>query len=186
MSSVDSARRKADKAQKAAGRAGRSARRTAAKSVAPKLETARDSAVSYAGDAAEWAQPHYETAREKVKDDLAPKVGEAVTNALQASEPMREEAVARATAALAAIRGEVSPPKRKRRWGKRLFLLAALGGAAVAAAQAWSKMNEQNRPSTVGQEESALAGSEFPDGAPTAGLQPPPAGTAEDDTLKTP
>lgn len=171
MSRVHTARRKAGKAQKAAGHAHRKARKRASATLdrmGPHLESARDSASTYASDAAEWAQPHYEAARKKYKKDVEPVISERVSTALAASEPFREEALTRGTAALAALRGEVAPPKKKRRWGRRFLLLLAFGGAAAAGYAAWSKKSEQGFPSTIDDEEAALAGNQ-----PATGAVPP-------------
>ena len=90
---------------------------------APKV----DSAVEWVGprveSAAEWASPHVSTAREwvgprieptvdKVKSDVLPAVTGAVATALAASEPARHEALSRGSAALAALKGEIAPPKK--------------------------------------------------------------------------
>jgi hypothetical protein len=160
VSRVKTARRKAGKAQKAAGHAGQHARKTATQTVAPRLETARDSAVAYAGDAADWVQPRYEQARDRVRSDVAPRVNDAVNRGLTASEPFRDEALSRGTATLAALRGEVEAPRpRRRRRAKRFLLALGLLGAAAGAVAAWARMSEQGMPSTVDEERSRLAGS---------------------------
>jgi hypothetical protein len=160
VSRVKTARRQAGKAPKAAGRAGQHARKTATQTVAPRLETARDSAVSYAGDAADWVQPRYEQARDRVRSDVVPRVNDAVSRGLDASEPLRDEALSRGTATLAALRGELEAPRpKRRRRAKRFLLLLGLVGAAAGAAAAWSRMSQQGMPSTVDEERSRLAGS---------------------------
>ncbi|MGH8868511.1 MAG: DUF5324 family protein [Actinomycetes bacterium] len=160
MSRVKTARRKAERASRTAQRARRSAHKTVNTSVAPRLGSARDTAVSYAGDAAEWVHPHYETARDRVKDDVVPKLSDAVTRGLAASEPVREEALHRGTAAIAALKGNLEPPKKKRRWGRRLLVLVGVAGAAAGALTAWSRLSAQGLPSTVEDERSTLAGRE--------------------------
>lgn len=166
MTRVDTARRQAGKAQKAAGRAKRDARKGASKTadrLGPRLEGAKDTAVSYASDAAEWVQPRLDTARHRVQDDLVPKITAAVTAALEASEPTREEAKSRGTAAISALRGDLQPPtSRKRRWGKRLVVLGSLGGAVVGAVVAWTRFGRVEAPTTIEAETATLAGTTSP------------------------
>ena len=126
----------------------KSARR-AGKKVAPVASDARESAVRYAESTRDWAAPKVEAAREwaaprveqgaaRVKDDVLPRVAGAVTAALAASEPAREEAMSRGSAAIAALRGEVEAPKPKKHRLRKLFLLAGVVGAAVAGWKAWA------------------------------------------------
>jgi hypothetical protein len=126
----------------------KSARR-AGKKVAPVASDARESAVRYAESTRDWAAPKVEAAKEwaaprveqgaaRVKDDVLPRVAGAVTAALAASEPAREEAMSRGSAALAALRGEVEAPKPKKHRLRKLFLLAGVVGAAVAGWKAWA------------------------------------------------
>ena len=112
---------------------------SARESAAHAAEHARTLAAPKIEHAKEWTAPRVDTVKEKVGDDLVPKVAAAVTAALAAAEPVREEAKTRGTAALAALRGELEPPKPKRKRGvvRKFFLLAALGGAAAAAWKAW-------------------------------------------------
>ncbi len=111
---------------------------TAREALAPRLETAREAAGQALSDASEWAAPRLETARGQavttVREKVAPKVGQAILTAAEASKPVRTEAKTRADAALAALRGEVGPPKRKRRWHRMSFLLGAGAITGVAAA----------------------------------------------------
>ena len=126
----------------------KSARR-AGKKVAPVASDARESAVRYAESTRDWAAPKVEAAKEwaaprveqgaaRVKDDVLPRVAGAVTAALAASEPAREDAMSRGSAAIAALRGEVEAPKPKKHRLRKLFLLAGVVGAAVAGWKAWA------------------------------------------------
>ncbi len=108
---------------------------------APKVEAARDWAVPQVEAAKEWATPQVETAVIKVKEDVLPKVAGAVAAALAASEPARGEAAKRGTAAVAALKGELEPPKKGHKL-RNLFLLAAVIGAAVAGWKAWTKQSQ--------------------------------------------
>ena len=127
----------------------RKSARRAGKKVAPVASDARESAVRYAESTRDWAAPKVEAAKEwaaprveqgaaRVKDDVLPRVAGAVTAALAASEPAREEAMSRGSAAIAALRGEVEAPKPKKRRLRKLFLLAGVVGAAVAGWKAWA------------------------------------------------
>jgi len=110
----------------------------AKETLAPRIEAAREAAGQALVDAGEWAAPRLETARDQavttVREKVAPAVSKAVTQAAVASAPTLHEAKTRADAALAAIRGEVSAPKRRRRWHRVSFLLAAGAASGVVAA----------------------------------------------------
>jgi len=114
---------------------------------APKVEATREWAAPHVEATRDWAAPHVETATQKVKADVLPKVAEAVAAALTASEPAREEAKIRGTAAIAALRGELDPPpSRWRRRTKRFFLLITAAGAALAGWKVWSSSKGAGRP----------------------------------------
>jgi Family of unknown function (DUF5324) len=121
---------------------------SANKKLAPVAADARENAIRYAETTRDWAAPKVEAARDwagprvepvaaKVKEDMLPKVAGAVTAALVASEPAREEAKTRGTAAIAALRGEIEAPKPKKHRMRKLLLLAGVIGAAVAGWKAW-------------------------------------------------
>jgi hypothetical protein len=113
---------------------------------APKVEATKDWAAPHVEATMDWAAPRVETAAQKVKDDVFPKVAEAVVAALAASEPAREEAKIRGTAAIAALRGELDPPHPRRRRRKRFFLVLTAAGAAVAGWKVWSSSKGSDRP----------------------------------------
>ena len=98
---------------------------------APKVETAVDWAAPKVDTAKDWAAPKVEPAVDKVKSDVLPAVAGAVTTALAATEPARAEAANRGSAALAALKGEVDPPKAKKHRVRKLFLLATVLGAGL-------------------------------------------------------
>jgi hypothetical protein len=110
----------------------------AREALAPRIEAAREVAGQALTGAGEWATPRIETARDQavttVREKVAPAVTKAVTQAAVASAPTLQEAKTRADAALAALRGEVGPPKRKRRWHRASFLLAAGTATGIAVA----------------------------------------------------
>ncbi|MFD9790897.1 DUF5324 family protein [Streptomyces sp. NPDC059070] len=86
-------------------------------------------------------------AARQAADYTAPRVSQAVA----AAQPVREEAMARSTAALAALRGQVSPHQieklarkqerraRAGRLAKGLLVFGVLAGGAVAAWKWWDK-----------------------------------------------
>ena len=110
---------------------------TAVDWAAPKVETAVDWASPKVGTAKDWAGPKVEPAVEKVKSDVLPALAGAVATALAASEPARGEAAHRGSAALAALRGEIDPPKAKKHRLRKLVLLASVLGAAYAGWKAY-------------------------------------------------
>ena len=77
--------------------------------------------------------PAVDVARDKVSDDLLPRLSGALTAA--AASPIAVEAAKRGQATLAAAKGELSlpEPKKKGRWVKRLAIVAAVTAVAVVA-----------------------------------------------------
>ena len=114
---------------------------TAVDWAAPKVETAVNWAAPKVTTARDWAGPKVEPAVEKVKSDVLPAVAGAVVSALAASEPVRSEAATRGTAALAALKGEVGPPRRSKHRVRKLLLLTAVLGGAYAGWKAWVARN---------------------------------------------
>jgi hypothetical protein len=110
---------------------------TAVDWAAPKVETAVDWAAPKVNTARDWAGPRVEPAVEKVKSDVLPAIAGAVATALTASEPARSEAATRGSAALAALKGEVDPPRRSKHRIRKLFMLATVLGGAYAGWKAW-------------------------------------------------
>lgn len=152
-------------ARESAARAAESTRDWAA----PKVEAARD-----------WAGPKVEPTVTKVKDDVLPKVAGAVAAAVAASEPVREEARTRGTAAVAALRGELEPPKPKTHRVRNFFLVSSLVGAAAAAWKAWTARTSNQpdpwaAPISTGGGGAATSSSSVggtATGDPTAGVTP--------------
>jgi hypothetical protein len=114
---------------------------TAVDWAAPKVETAVDWAAPKVNTARDWAGPRVEPAVEKVKSDVLPAVAGAVISALAATEPARSEAATRGSAALAALKGEVDPPRRSKHRIRKLFVLTAVLGGAYAGWKAWVARN---------------------------------------------
>lgn len=116
---------------------------------APKVEATYDWAAPKVEATKDWAAPRVEPAVDRLKEDVLPRVAGAVAAALAASEPAREEAKTRGTAAVAALKGELAvPPKPRRRRTKRFFLLATVLGGAYAGWRAWKgqKLPDEAEP----------------------------------------
>ena len=116
----------------------------------PRVEAARDWARPRVEHGIEIAAPRLEsavsglapkvdTARDKIVDELLPRVTEAITAWAAASAAAKDEAVSRGTGAAAVISGDaVATPKPRKKKG-RVLLTLGLVGAAVAAANAFMK-----------------------------------------------
>ena len=117
---------------------------TAAERIAPIAANAKLIGTNVAHDARERLSPALDTAkvrvrpavdvaRDKVSDDLLPRLSGALSAA--AASPVAIEAAKRGHATLAAAKGELILPeqqaKKKSRWVKRLAIVAAIGAAAA-------------------------------------------------------
>ncbi|WP_406291041.1 DUF5324 family protein [Embleya sp. NBC_00896] len=119
------------------------------------IVTTRERVVPALVHAMDSAAPHVEhameTARHRVRHDVVPRVYLVVDQARIAAEPVRDEALSRAGAALAVIKGEVTADeiaevtrKRKRRGQRRkLLTLTLAAGAGYAAWTWWRRRNAQ-------------------------------------------
>ncbi|WP_157974089.1 sunset domain-containing protein [Desertihabitans aurantiacus] len=82
-------------------------------------------------DALEKVSPAVETAREKMQDDLLPRLSELLERAAETE--LAQTATSRGAATVAALKGELELPKKKKskgRWFRRLAVIAAVGGVA--------------------------------------------------------
>ncbi len=140
--------------------------RHAVEVVAPYAGTAKDGAVHYAHEARTRLAPkvaeaahqarvqydaHLQPRIEHARGALPPKIDHAAVRARALAEPVRDEALSRGSAALAALRGQVSAEdvdkltrRRNRRCrvgrvAKRLVVLGVLAGGAVAAWKWWDR-----------------------------------------------
>lgn len=144
--------------------------RHAAEVVAPYAGTAKDAAVHYAheartrlapkvAEAAHQARSQYDTHLqpriEHARDALPPKVDQVATRARAVAEPVRDEALSRGTAALAALRGQVSAEdveklsrrrERRCRTGRVARRLAVFGLLTAGAVVAWKWWDRQANP----------------------------------------
>ncbi|KUL45837.1 transcriptional regulator [Streptomyces sp. NRRL F-4489] len=119
--------------------------------VAPRIEHARGALPPKVDAAAAKAARRTRKAARQAAEFTAPRLENAVAGARAAAEPVRDEALARGAAALAALRGQVTAEeiaklqkKQRRRCAcgraaKRLALLGVLAAGAVAAWKWWDK-----------------------------------------------
>lgn len=106
------------------------AQKTAAKAqkkAGPVVEQAWDRVAPAVESAKERLGPAVEEARDKA--------GAAVVSAMEASEPYRQEAMKRGTAAWLALRGDLKAPapKKNRHWVRNILLVGGIGGSAFLA-----------------------------------------------------
>lgn len=123
-------------AKKAASTAAAEAK-TAREMIVPHLVTAREAVGPALGHAREAVLPALEQARALVEDRLKDDVLPRVAAGLAATEPAREEAMRRGTAAIAALRGEIEPPQPKSNRMGKVLIVTAIGAACFAAWKAW-------------------------------------------------
>ncbi len=123
----------------------------------PRVEAARDWAKPRVERGIEVAAPKLEsvvnslapkvdTARDKIVDDLLPRLAEAIEAFAAASAAAKDEAVSRGSGAAAVISGDaVAAPKHKRK-GKVLLILGFLVAAAAGAAAFMKKSAPKDDP----------------------------------------
>lgn len=143
--------RLAPKVSHAAHQARSSARDGYDQHVVPRVAQARQSLPPEWDKAAQRAAKRTRKAAKEATDYAAPRIESAVKDARAAAGPAKEEAAARSSAALAALRGQVSPEEidkltrrrtRRARVGriaKRLGVVGVLAGGAYAAWRWWDK-----------------------------------------------
>jgi hypothetical protein len=133
--------------------------------VVPAVEQAAGSAMEWGQPRVEaarhWAKPHVEhgievaaprlesavsalapkvdTARDKIVDDLLPRLTEAIGAFADASAAAKDEAVSRGAGAAAVLSGDAVASRRCHKKGKVLLTLGLLAGGAAAAVAAFLK-----------------------------------------------
>ncbi|WSQ10474.1 DUF5324 family protein [Streptomyces sp. NBC_01231] len=123
--------------------------------LAPRLDQARSQALAHVppkvDQAAHEAAARTRKAAKQAADYSRPRIGQAVA----AAGPVRDEAAARSTAALAALRGQVSPKQiqklvrkqeRRAQAGRLAKALAVAGLVAGGAFAAWKWWDKQANP----------------------------------------
>lgn len=128
-----------DKAKKVASKGAKNASAWAS----PRLDSAKDLALDKAGDARDWAAPRLESAVDTVNTEVVPRVQSAINQAADAAGPTLEEARARSSRAVLALRGMdvPPPPKKKRRGRKTLLVILGVVVAGGVAAAVWTRRN---------------------------------------------
>jgi hypothetical protein len=145
-----------------------------------------------AHEAAERVGPAWESARDRVSDDLLPRISTTLSAA--AASPFAVEAVKRGRATAAAARGELTLPEEKPSggsWVKRIAIVTALAG--VAAVVLRRLLDSSQDSGWQAARPSAPAPSSFTSSPSSAPAAPAPApapaedtfGTAESDTAST-
>jgi F0F1-type ATP synthase membrane subunit b/b' len=113
--------------------------------IGPHVESARDKAAPVISDvrsktgpmiadARDKAAPVLGDAKDRFNSDVLPLIAAAAAAASEATEEAREETRKRGKATVAALRGDVEPPKKKHRL-RKLLILAGLGGIAAFVAK---------------------------------------------------
>ncbi|MGO1972603.1 MAG: sunset domain-containing protein [Propionibacteriaceae bacterium] len=132
-------------------------------------------------DALDRVTPAVDAARDKVQSDLLPRLNDTLAEA--ANSPAATEARKRGEAVAAALAGEleVAKPKKKRRWVKRIAIVAAVGGAAAFLAKKFlgSQDSEWQAPRPTNYTPTRAATPSTPASAPTS---TPPRATDTADT----
>ncbi|QHC20077.1 DUF5324 family protein [Streptomyces sp. GS7] len=123
--------------------------------LSPRIEHARGALPPKVDEAATRAACRTRKAARQAADYAAPRLENAVDSARAAAEPVREEALARGTAALAALRGQVTAAEieklhkkqhRRAACGKAAKRLALLGIVVAGAVAAWKWWDKQANP----------------------------------------
>jgi hypothetical protein len=126
----------------------------------PRVEAARDWARPHLDHGIEVAAPKLEsavsglapkvdTARDKIVDELLPRIGEAIASWAAASTAAKDEAVSRGHGAAAVISGDaVASPKHKKK-GRVLMALGLLAAAGAGVAAFMKKSAPKDDPWTT-------------------------------------
>jgi Family of unknown function (DUF5324) len=117
---------------------------TAREKAGPLLAEAREKAAPVLTEAREKAAPAMNDARDKFTSDVLPVITAAIAAAGEATEDVRGESKKRGKAAVAALKGEVEAPAKKKHRFRKFLLVLGLGGAVAFVAKKLS-----DRPSTT-------------------------------------
>lgn len=116
--------------------------------IGPQVEHAVEAAKEKAGpviaEAREKAAPAVHDARDRINTDVIPAITAALAAASEATEDVRGEAGKRSKAAVAALKGEVEAPQKKKHRFRNFLLVLGLGGAVAFVAKKLS-----DRPSST-------------------------------------
>jgi hypothetical protein len=102
---------------------------------APLIADARDKAAPLVADAREKAGPALAAGKERLATDVLPVITAAIVAAGEATEDVRGETKKRGKAAVAALKGEVEAPEKKKHRVRKALILLGLGGIIAAVAK---------------------------------------------------
>jgi len=112
----------------------------------PRVEHGIEMAAPKLESAVSGLAPKVDVARDKIVDELLPRVTEAITAWAAASAAAKDEAVSRGAGAAAVVKGDaVATPKRKKR-GRVLMTLGLLGAAGAAVTSFLKKSAPKDDP----------------------------------------
>jgi hypothetical protein len=113
----------------------------------PRLEHGIEVAAPKLESAVSGLAPKVDTARDKIVDELLPRITEAITAWAAASAAAKDEAVSRGAGAAAVISGDaVASPKRKGKKGKIMLILGLLSATGAGAAAFMKKSAPKDDP----------------------------------------
>lgn len=124
------------------------------------VETAREKAGPVIADAREKAGPAVHDARDKITSDVLPVITAALAAASEATEEVRGETKKRGKAAVAALKGDIEAPVKKKHRFRNFLIVLGLGGVAAFVAK---KLSE--RPSSTTWESTPTPAPAAPAGA---------------------
>ncbi len=90
--------------------------------------------------------PKVDTARDKIVDELLPRLTEAITAFTAASTAAKDEALTRGAGAAAVISGDASATPKRKKKGRLLLILGLLGAAAAGVATFMKKSAPKDDP----------------------------------------
>jgi hypothetical protein len=114
----------------------------------PRVEHGLEGAAPKLESAVTGLAPKVDTARDKIVDELIPRIAEAISAWAAASTTAKDEAVSRGQGAAAVISGN-AVASRKGRKRRALLILGLLGGAAAAAMAVMKKSAPKDDPWTT-------------------------------------
>lgn len=112
----------------------------------PRVEHGIEVAAPRLESAVTGLAPKVDIARDKIVDELLPRVTEAITAWAAASAAAKDEAVSRGTGAAAVISGDAVATRKRKKKGPVLLTLGLLAGAAAAAVAFLTKSAPKDDP----------------------------------------
>jgi hypothetical protein len=127
--------------------------------------------------------PKVDTARDKIVDELLPRLNEAIVNLAAASAAAKDEAVSRGTGAAAVLSGDASASPKCKKKRVVLLILSLFAAAAAGAATFMKKSAPKDDPwaTPVGEPYVAPSSGRHSNAAPVDDVTDPADGTAPAD-----